>query len=132
MAINPGSYEYKKFIGNDFEQAYAEVFHTNVEGGFRDGGKDIKTGIDDIPYIQVKASWDGAMHFLSKGLKFASDKTRGRYVYIPICVGEPGTKEEIIESIKEYGGWIGKDVPQREENLLKLQKARDHIINIRK
>lgn len=129
MAIaNPGSPEYKNFIGNDVEAAYAEVLHAELIGGISDNGKDIKTKIDGIPYIQIKSSWPGAMDFLSRGLKIVSSDTGGRYKYIPICVGEPGTEEEIIQSIKEYGGWIGRDIPNREDNLLKLKKARDYIL----
>lgn len=125
---NPHSHEYSRFMGDDVEKAYAEILQGEIIGGIDDKGKDLRIDADDIPYIQIKSSWEGAMDFLSKGLKLISSDTGGRYRYIPICVGEPGTKEEILQSIRDYGGWIGKDIPNREENLLKLKKARDYIL----
>ncbi len=98
-----------EFQGDDVEQAYAEVFGTKVIGGFNDKGKDIETGDKEIPFLQIKSSVEGAKSFLAESLK--------RKKFIPIAIGEPGTKEEMLATIKEYGGWIGKDEPDRKKIL---------------
>ena len=103
--------------GDDVEQAYAEIFGTKVTGGFHDHGKDVLTGDKEIPFLQIKSSPRGAISFLAESVK--------RKNFIPIAIGEPGTKEEIIESVKKYGGWVGKDEPNRQKILEGIAKARE-------
>ncbi|OHA19127.1 MAG: hypothetical protein A2836_00430 [Candidatus Taylorbacteria bacterium RIFCSPHIGHO2_01_FULL_45_63] len=108
------------FLGKDVEQAYANVFETREPvGGIDDLGKDVPTGLDDFPFVQVKSSWEGAKKFLAKSV------TQGEF--IPLCVGEPGTKEEIIESLRRFGAWLAKDIPNRDTLLSQIARLREKI-----
>jgi hypothetical protein len=104
------------FQGDDVEAAYAAIFGQGINGGFNDHGLDIPTGDTDIPFIQVKSSVVGAKTFLAKSLKM--------HQFIPIALGDPGAKEEMIESLKKFGGWVGPDIPDREKLLQGIAQVR--------
>lgn len=97
------------FLGAELERAYAEILGGRVNGGFSDGGKDIVFADDEIPALQVKLSVPLALRFLKESLR--------RHAFIPLCVGEPGSRHEILSSIRAYGGWVGYDIPNRGEVL---------------
>ena len=120
MSRFESSNEFKDFIGRDIEEVYAKLFGAGKPvGGLRDGGKDIPTGLKDMPFVQTKGSIQEAYKFSEKSKEF------GRF--IPICVGEPGTKEEVVESLRSYGAWFEKDIPHRQELLQEYRKRRAEI-----
>lgn len=105
----------KEFIGADLEKAYAKVFNGTMTGGFADKGYDVTipdTGIR----VQVKSSVKGAVCFLAEGLR--------RKHFIPLCVGEPSVKEEMIQSIRSVGGWVGYNIAQRVKLLEQIALVR--------
>lgn len=106
-------------IGRDTEYAYVRLFNGKDIDGLKDGGKDVITNNPKFPFIQVKSSWPEALRFLSKSVEFKK--------FIPICIGEPGTLEEVTASIIKYGGWIAKDEFDREKKLINISKVRDYI-----
>ena len=75
------------------------------------------TGVPETPAVQIKSSWEGAKDFFRESLH--------QEEFIPICVGEPGTKEEMSEALKSYGAWIGHEIPKREELMKKVALLRD-------
>ena len=103
------------FVGQEFEEAYAKVFEGSIVGGFNDNGHDV--AVAGFGFVQVKASVKGLYSFLAESLK--------RKQFIPVCVGNPGRKNEMLLSLKEFGGWIGRDIPRRAEILLGIAKVRD-------
>lgn len=109
----------KMFVGEDFESAYERAFGGRRNGGFGDGGRDIL--VPGFGGVQVKASPKGAMSFLQESLR------RGRF--IPLCIGEPGAKEEMLESLKKFGAWVGKEVPGRNELLGGIAQVRAIVGN---
>ncbi|MDO8579471.1 MAG: hypothetical protein Q7R72_01205 [bacterium] len=104
----------KEFVGQEREVAYAKILDGTVNGGFNDRGMDVV--LTNSLSIQVKSSVAGLMDFLGKSLKFKR--------FIPVVVGEPGTKEEILGSLAQFGGWVGRDVPQRERVLVGIAQVR--------
>src|SRR4051812_30496281 len=94
------------YTGCDLENAYAKVLGGVVSGGLNDGGKDVILGDDQIKVVQIKSSLRDAIKFLSKSMKLRR--------FIPVCVGEPGSREEVLHSLKQFGAWIEKGLPQRE------------------
>lgn len=121
-------FEYQNhFIGEDTERAYASIFGKERIGGVGDGGKDVLTGDEEFPFIQVKSSWHDVLDFLAHSLRFAGQNGGQSKTFIPVCVGDPGTREEVMKSIRTHGGWIGKEIPNREKLLTNIQKARDII-----
>ncbi len=109
----------KEFVGAELEQAYAEVFGGKVVGGFSDGGLDVVTNDREVPAVQVKASVPFALAFLKESLR--------RRRFIPVCVGEPGGKEEMFHSLRASGGWVGHDIPRRGEILSGIARVRELI-----
>lgn len=105
------------FVGDEFETAYAKAFGGTVNGGFNDHGKDVV--IPGFGGVQVKASVTGAKEFLKVSLQ--------RKQFIPLCVGEPGAKEEMIASLKEFGAWIGNDISGRKELLVGIAQVRSML-----
>jgi len=103
--------------GKDVEEAYAAIFNKGINGGFNDHGLDVPTGYEEIPFVQIKSSVDGAMAFLAKSIKL--------HKFIPICIGDPGAKEEMIESLKKFGGWVGQDIPNRQRLLEGIAGVRE-------
>lgn len=97
------------FLGKEQDEAYASAFGARITDGFNDEGVDLRLEDREVAEVQVKSSPEGVKHFLAESLR--------REKFIPICVGEPGTKEEMIASIKEFGAWVGKDIPGREDFL---------------
>lgn len=93
--------------GADLDSAYAKAFGGVVVDGIRDGGRDVLTGDEKVPYVQVKGSKEGLMKFLADSLRFKR--------FIPVCVGEPGKKAEMLKSLLEHGIWIGSDIPNSQE-----------------
>lgn len=91
--------------GDDTENAYAKVFGTRVIGGIGDGGLDVPTGDSDVPFVQIKSSVKGLQAFLAESLR--------RKQFIPVCVGEPGAKDEMLRHLRQYGAWIGSDIQDR-------------------
>ncbi|MDP3661612.1 MAG: hypothetical protein Q8R17_02070 [bacterium] len=109
----------KEFVGAELEQAYAEVFGGAVNGGWSDGGKDVATNDSEIPAVQVKSSVPFALAFLKESLR--------RRRFIPICVGDPSGKEEMLHSLKKFGGYVGNDIPRRVEILEGIARVRELI-----
>lgn len=94
-----------RMTGDDTENAYAKVFGTRVIGGIGDGGLDVSTGDSDVPFVQIKSSVKGLQAFLAESLR--------RKQFIPVCVGEPGAREEMLWQLKQHGAWIGSDIRDR-------------------
>ncbi|KKU60242.1 MAG: hypothetical protein UX81_C0002G0039 [Parcubacteria group bacterium GW2011_GWA2_47_12] len=106
----------KEFHGAELEQAYAKVIGGRMSGGFNDCGKDIVPDDSSIPRFQVKSS----VHF---AVKFLAESVR-RFQFTPICIGEPGKRDEVADSLRENGGWVGRNIPRREEVLQGITKAK--------
>lgn len=96
-------------LGNDAENAYALAFHGKIVGGLHDGGRDVEIPDRRVRYVQVKSSVAGMMKAFKQALEF--------HRFTPVCFGEPGSLEEMIESIVKFGAWIGRDIPKRDELL---------------
>jgi len=107
----------REFVGAELEKAYAEVFGGKVNGGFNDHGRDIILEDDEVSSVQVKSSVPFALKFLQESLR--------RQRFIPICVGEPGDKEEMLASLKQFGGFVGRDIPKRQEILRGIERVRN-------
>ncbi|PJE73825.1 MAG: hypothetical protein COV01_03890 [Candidatus Taylorbacteria bacterium CG10_big_fil_rev_8_21_14_0_10_41_48] len=107
----------REFVGAELEHAYAEVFGGKVNGWFNDHGHDIILEDDEIPSVQVKSSVPFAFKFLKESLR--------RHRFIPICVGEPGDKEEMLTSLKQFGGFVGHNIPGRQEILRGIERVRN-------
>lgn len=105
----------KTFVGAELEQAYAKVFGGTVNGGFKDCGKDIV--LNGTIAVQVKSSIPFALEFLNESLR--------RHRFMPICVGEPGEKEEMFSALAQFGGWVGHDIPERQKVLEGIQRVRE-------
>ncbi len=113
------------FVGQELEEAYATAVGGKIIGGRRDAGKDILTGDKEIPYFQVKSSYEGVKEFVRDRIRKELGGQRIRDPFIPLSVGEVGTKEEIFDSMKKFGIWVGQDIPNREEIRQKIAKFRD-------
>ncbi len=96
-----------QMLGDDTEHAYDALFGGRTVGGFGDSGLDILTGDNTIPFVQIKSSAFGLKAFLAESLR--------RKKFIPVCVGEPGPKKEVLRHLTEYGAWIGTDIPGRDK-----------------
>ncbi len=97
------------FLGAELERAYAEILGGRMNGGFTDGGRDILLDEEGISTVQVKSSVHFALGFLKESLR--------RREFIPLCVGEPASRQEILTSLRAYGAWVGYDIPNRGEVL---------------
>src|SRR5690348_6379070 len=106
----------KEFVGAELEQAYAKVMGWRIVGGLNDGGKDLATGIPVMPFVQAKSSIPLTMDFLRKSAK--------RRRFIPICLGDPGKPDEVLTSLKQFGAWIGYEIPGRERFSKEIQALR--------
>jgi len=104
----------KEFVGDDYEVAYSQAFQGAVVGGFQDRGRDV--AVPGYGFVQVKASVMGARSFLSESLR--------RRQFIPICIGEPGAAGEMVKSLREFGGWVGRDIQHRMEILKGIAEVR--------
>lgn len=102
--------------GEDTENAYAKVFGTRVIGGIGDGGLDVPTGDSNVPFVQIKSSVKGLQAFLAESLR--------RKQFIPVCVGEPGAREEMLRHLQQYGAWIGSDIQDRLKTLTAVAQVR--------
>lgn len=109
------------FMGEELEDAYAKILEGISTGGYDDAGKDVVIDEPGIPYIQVKSSIPKAIAFLAEGVR------RKRFTHI--VVGEPGGKDEMLDTIRKYGGWVGHNVPDRERYLESISKAREMCEN---
>ena len=106
-----------QFTGDELEYAVAKVLGGTVKGGFGDGGRDVI--VPEIGGVQVKNSSVGAMAFLKTSLQ--------KHEFIPMVVGEPGTKHEMLDSLKRFGAWAGNDVPNRVAFLSGVLQVRNMI-----
>lgn len=106
----------REFVGAELERAYAKVFGGQVIGGFNDRGLDVTTGDHTIPVVQVKSSIPMACRFL------AVSEQRRRFT--PVCIGEPGSREHILVSLKQFGGWIECGLPGRDRALAEIRRIR--------
>ena len=109
------------FIGNETEVAFAKVFDGVINGGFGDGGNDVI--VPGIGGVQVKSSVTGAKKFLVVSLQ--------RKQFIPLCVGNPGTCDEMVASIKRFGAWVGSDIPGRQSLLEGIAQVRAMILQVK-
>jgi hypothetical protein len=116
---------YKSFSNesSDFRGELVKVYHELLGGiltdGEGDGGKDlIFENVPGVSSVQVKNSWDYAV----TSLKLSLDKKE----YIPVVVGDPGrsTKENVFDSVRENGGFIGIDMGDVEQKLATCLKFR--------
>ncbi len=82
------------------ENAYATAFKTRVIGGIKDCGLDIPTGDSSVPFVQVKSSVRGLVAFLAESLR--------RKQFIPVCVGEPGARDEMLRHLKTYADMLDR------------------------
>jgi|GEM_PF-1253016 len=109
------------FVGQELEEAYAAAFAGEIKGGHHDHGRDLKIDDQEVPFVQVKSSLEGAKQFFRESLR--------REEFIPICIGEPGTKEEMITTIKRFGAWVGREIPGREAIMVKVAQVRELCYN---
>ena len=95
--------------GLALERAYSQVLGWRMNGGTNDGGKDL---IDPVTKqgVQVKSSFVCAQRFLRKITKKKN--------WIPICIGQPGTRAEIVDSLVKYGAWIDRRILAEKPYLL--------------
>jgi len=106
----------KEFVGAELEHAYAKVLGGRVIGGFNDGGLDVTTCDSSIPTVQVKSSIPMACKFLA-----VSEKRRQ---FIPICIGEPGQRDDVLTSLRKFGAWIENGIPGRDRALQEISRIR--------
>ncbi|MFA6295160.1 MAG: hypothetical protein WC666_01910 [Candidatus Paceibacterota bacterium] len=104
-----------EFVGQEFEKAYAKVFQGAIVGGFNDHGHDV--AIAGFGFVQIKASVDGLRNFLTESLR--------QKKFIPVCVGEPGKKAEMLSSLRDFGGWVGKEIPRRLQLLAGIAQVKN-------
>lgn len=104
-------------LGEVQDEAYAEAFGAKITDGYSDHGKDLAIDDPETPAVQIRSSIEGAKFFLAESLR--------REEFIPICVGEPGSREEMLDSIRQFGAWIGRDIPGRNEVMKKIAIVRD-------
>jgi hypothetical protein len=105
----------KIYLGAELEKSYAKILGGTVSGGFNDCGKDVV--VHGTIAVQVRSSVPFALKFLQESLR--------RRRFIPICVGEPGKKEEMLSTLAQFGGWVGYDIPRRQEVLEGIQRVRE-------
>jgi hypothetical protein len=108
--------------GDDLESAYAKKFGGAVIGGIGDGGLDIRTNDNRVPYVQIKSSLKGLQDFLAKALRFKK--------FIPVCLGEPGDREEMYKHLLEFGVWVGSEIPGRQRILTAVSQIR-HMCTVK-
>ncbi|MFA5736714.1 MAG: hypothetical protein WCX70_02955 [Candidatus Paceibacterota bacterium] len=113
--------ESSDFVGQELEEAYANAFGGKIIGGFNDHGKDVFVPNKEVESVQIKSSTHEMKKFLSESLR--------RRDFIPICVGLPGTKEEMLDSIKKFGAWVGNEIPNREKLLAGVVKLKELCYN---
>ncbi len=95
-----------EIYGKDLEEAFAKAFKGVVVGGIRDGGKDVLTGDETVPYIQVKNSEKSLREFLGYMLRNGKN-------FIACVLGDPGERQEMLSSLNEFGVWVGHNIPDR-------------------
>ncbi len=101
-------------------EVYEKLLGGRIVDGHGDGGKDMVFDKEPgVPIAQIKSSWKHAITSLK--LSLCKDK------YIPVIVGDPGQipKEEIFESIRNAGGFIGIDVDDVETKLKACSEFRE-------
>jgi len=117
MGIEDIEHRYSDFVGEETTKAYAEILDGRIIDRENDEGKDLEFRDGNrLVRIQIKSSYEYFKKFLAKSLHKAE--------FIPLCFGEPGSKEEIIKSLRRYGAWIEKDFPNRQEILEGVAKVR--------
>ncbi len=122
-----------EFVGRELELAYVKLFAPDgkIVGGFGDGGVDIETEEPGLPFFQVKNSVPGLKTHLGYYLKFMSgDPKYQKYSkFVPVALGDFGThtRAEVAESMREYGGYIGIDIPNAAAILKGITQIRDEM-----
>ncbi len=106
-----------EFRGRELEEAYARVFKGRVIGGFNDRGLDVLTNDGEIPVVQCKGCMAFAKQFLAESFR--------RKRFIPLCIGAPGAREEILASLRKFGAWIGRDIDRRHDDLANFSRMRE-------
>ena len=61
--------------------------------------------------FHVRSSHTTVRKSLLKSIELA--KQRANFSFIPLVVGEPGDKEEMILALRRDGVWVGEDIPNR-------------------
>ncbi|TSC67153.1 MAG: hypothetical protein G01um101472_507 [Parcubacteria group bacterium Gr01-1014_72] len=117
-------------FGYELEELYAKLLGGEVRGGEGDGGYDVvfRHPLHSwMPVgVQVKFSLqERLMAFLARALRASNQ--RGRW-YIFVCVGEPPESREILlRSFDECGGWVGFDVSRRNEIFTAIKITREQF-----
>jgi len=91
-----------KFDHSELMAAYARVFRTGTTSKNK-----LMTGNLAAPLALVAESMEVAKYYLCESLK--------RRQFTPVCLGNPGTEEEMISWLQCFGAWIGRDIPKREK-----------------
>ncbi|MFA6552553.1 MAG: hypothetical protein WCT19_03585 [Candidatus Paceibacterota bacterium] len=127
--ILDANWQFSDYEGRELEETYLKKFqevfpNAKIVGGIGDAGLDIQTGDNEIPKVQVKWSSAKAKEFVIKSISRFKE-------FIPICVGDPknSSGSEIVQSLKEFGGFAGPDIPRKEELIHGISTARDMIIS---
>ena len=107
-------------VGDEYEQAYQKILGASRVGGLNDHGTDLI--VPGFGPVQVKATPRNMLAFLTKSIAL------GRGHFIALCVGEPGSREEVLESLRRFGAWIGREIPNREDLLKGTAKIRSWLI----
>lgn len=95
--------------GIALELAYAKILGWRHNGGTNDNGLDL-VDPETKRGVQIKTSVGCAKEFLRKCTK--------KRKFIPVCIGRPGTKEEMLDSINKYGAWMDHSSRSKEPWLL--------------
>ena len=88
------------------EAWYAEVLGGCRTGGYNDGGKDVKypDGVERNLQVKPNEKW-GVDHYR---------KALGLQVHpVPLAVGHPGTRPEMLSWLRKYEVWVGYNIPKR-------------------
>jgi hypothetical protein len=107
----------KTYLGAELEKSYAKILGGTVTGGLNDCGIDVVFYTDVKFAVQVRSSVPFALKFLQESIR--------RHRFIPICVGEPGGREEMLASLAQFGGWVGHEIPRRQEVLEGIRRVRE-------
>lgn len=75
------------------------------------------TGEIDPPVVNIADSVPATLFYIRQSLS--------RRTFCAVCLGEPGVKEEMLASLREFGAWVGKDVPNRQKLLSQIKQVRE-------
>ena len=114
---NPNDRGFLRFTGHELITTAAQLLGGQINDGIQDGGVDLY--VKGIGGVQVKCSPCALMDFFGEALR------RGKF--IAVIVGEHGTEAEMIASLRQFGAWFGKDIPDRQVWLTCIAKVRETI-----